>query len=180
MSVLGYSDGLKPYVNFKNATLVVVCLFLVTNVIWFALGRPAPSPRQGVLWQSPAFTRSPMFLLSDILVVTAGLIPAYKLGVGSKYYRTAVTIYACSLLIYCSVAFLRLAAHGSLILASSSRGGDDLREVKYPPNGTRTFSSQCMSNLSLANPSYSWFTYCRVCDLPFSCRTEVFLGGCHI
>ena len=36
-----------------------------------------------------------------------------------------------------------------------------------------------MSNLSLANPSYSWFTYCRVCDLPFSCRTEVFLGGCH-
>lgn len=94
MSVLGYSDGLKHYVNFKNATSVVVCLFLVTNVIWFALGRPAPSPRQGVLWQSPAFTRSPMFLLSDILVVTAGLIPAYKLGVGSKYYRTAVTIYA--------------------------------------------------------------------------------------
>src|SRR5438874_12404560 len=90
MSVLGYSDGLKPYVNFKNATSVVVCLFLVTNVIWFALGRPAPSPRQGVLWQSPAFTRSPMFLLSDILVVTAGLIP--EIGRASCRERVEVEV----------------------------------------------------------------------------------------
>jgi hypothetical protein len=35
-----------------------------------------------------------MFLLADILVVTAGLIFVHKIGVGSKYYRTAVTIYA--------------------------------------------------------------------------------------
>jgi hypothetical protein len=94
VSVFGYSDRLKPYVNFRNATLVVVCFFLVMNVIWFALGWPSPSPRQGALWQSPAFTRSPMFLLADILVVTAGLIFVHKIGVGSKYYRTAVTIYA--------------------------------------------------------------------------------------
>ena len=93
MNLFGYSDGVKPYVTFKNATIVVVSLFLVTNSIWFALGRPIPVPRQDIPW-FPAFTRSPMFLLSDIVVVTVGLVVVYRLGVRSRYYRTAVTIYA--------------------------------------------------------------------------------------
>lgn len=93
MNLFGYSDGLKPYVTFKNATIVVVSLFLVTNAMWYATGKSTITQQQNVPW-SPAITRTPMFLLSDVAVVTLLLVVVYRLGRRSQHYRTAVTIYA--------------------------------------------------------------------------------------
>ena len=77
--------------TFKNATIYVFGLFLLTNTVWFALGRPHPT--HDVLG-TPALIRTPMFILCDIAVVAVLLVVVYRLGVGSKYYRTAVVIYA--------------------------------------------------------------------------------------
>ena len=93
MNLFGNSDRWKPYVTFKNATIAVVSLFLATNAMLYAMGKATAAQRQDVPW-SPAITRTPMFLLSDVAVVTVLLVIVYRLGRRSRHYRTAVTIYA--------------------------------------------------------------------------------------
>ena len=89
----GYSDRWKPYVTFKNATIAVFSLFLVTNAMLYAMGKATTAQPQNVPW-SPAITRTPMFFLSDVAVVTVLLVVVYRLGRPSEHYRTAVRIYA--------------------------------------------------------------------------------------
>lgn len=93
MNLLGYSDGWKPYVTFKNATIAVVGLFVFTNAMLYALARARAAQRLDVPW-FPAITRTPMFLLVDVAIVTVLLVVVYRVGIRSQYYRTAVTIYA--------------------------------------------------------------------------------------
>ena len=93
MSLFAYPDRWKPYVTFKNATIAVVSLLLMTNAMFYALGKLTAAQRQDVPW-SPAITRTPMFLLSDVAVVTVLLVVVYRLGRRSQHYRTAVAIYS--------------------------------------------------------------------------------------
>jgi hypothetical protein len=50
VNVPGYPDAWKPYVTFKNVTIAVVILFIVTNAMWYAQGRPIVVARQGIPW----------------------------------------------------------------------------------------------------------------------------------
>jgi hypothetical protein len=93
VNLFGHPDKWWPYVTFKNATIAVVGLFLVTNVLWFALGWPYAYARPGIPG-APALTPAPMLILCDIAVVAILLVVAYRLGVRSRYYRIAVIIYA--------------------------------------------------------------------------------------
>lgn len=96
LSLFGYPEAWKPYITFKNATITVVILFLVTNAMWYALGKPIVVPRQNIPWTwSPTFMRSPTFLLADVVVVSVCVVVVvYRVRIRPQYYRTAVTIYA--------------------------------------------------------------------------------------
>lgn len=95
MNVFRYSDAWKPYVTFKNATIAVVMLFIVTNAMWYAQGKPIVASRRNIPWTwSPMFMRSPTFLLADVVVVSVCLVVVYRVRIGPRCYRTAVTIYA--------------------------------------------------------------------------------------
>ena len=72
VNLFGCPDRWRPYVTFKNATIVVVSLYILTNALWFALGRPHGT-QQDVPW-APALMRTPMFILCDIAVVTVLLV----------------------------------------------------------------------------------------------------------
>jgi hypothetical protein len=93
VNLFRYPDGWKRFVTFRNATILVGSLFLVTNAMFYALGKASAAQRQDIPW-SPAITRTPMFLLSDVAIVTVLLVVVYRVGIRSQHYRTAVTIYA--------------------------------------------------------------------------------------
>ncbi len=95
VNVFGYPEAWKPYVTFKNATIAVVVLFLVTNAIWYAQGKPIVLPQRNIPWiWTPAFMRSPTFILADVVVVSVCLVVVYRVRIPPRYYRSAVTIYA--------------------------------------------------------------------------------------
>lgn len=97
MSLFAYPESWKPYVTFRNATIVILILFFVTNAIWYALGKPIAVQRQNIPWTwAPGFIRSPAFMLADVAVVCVVffLMLWLRLRPGHQYYRTAVTIYA--------------------------------------------------------------------------------------
>jgi hypothetical protein len=95
VNVLGYPDAWKPYVTFKNATIAVVILFIVTNAMWYAQGRPIVVARQGIpwIWSATFFMRSPTFILADLVAVAIGFVVVYRVRTRASHYQAAVTIY---------------------------------------------------------------------------------------
>ena len=77
---------MNPFVSFRNATFFVILLFLASNGMWYAQGRPKT-------WQPP-WIMSPAFVAADIILVTLGFVAVYRIGKRPEHYRTAVTIYA--------------------------------------------------------------------------------------
>ena len=86
MNPFEYPESWKPHVSFRNATFAVILLFLLSNGMWYARGRPRT-------WQLP-WIMGPAFVAADIILVTLGFIAVYRIGKNPQHYRTAVTIYA--------------------------------------------------------------------------------------